>query len=289
MIIYVHICFHTEVLIVSFCLTYCLKRIPNGRWQCPKCCGESDTVELISNLDSISKRARTKVVATRPASSSGTKRMSLVFGGSFMSRKRSSSKTKSVGSQEKVFESKPDPSLMSEMCSGNPSNRSSSVSPESHGNDNVVLLGVSPDNAPSLRKLDSSHMEDPCLPQPSNSELEDEAVEKSTGLSCDLTQETKIVLAIGSIHRKVKKRKHMQADDKQKRSKNNNGNHDASKKHVPRKKAKTVKGNLQQGRKSRHGKVLLSALGANGGGYGLGDLTKERVSVAACFQAFENT
>lgn len=244
---------------------------------------------LISNLDSISKRARTKVVATRTTSSSGTKKMSLIFGSATMSRKRSSSKMKSVGSREKAFESKPDPALMDEICSRNPSSRSTSGSPESQGNDNVVMLGVSPDNAPPHRNLDSSHMEDSCLPQPSNSEAEDEGIDKNSSLCCDVARETKIVLAIGSVHGKAKKRKHMQEDDKQKRSKSDNGNHDASKKNVPRKKAKTVKGNLQQGKKSGHVKVLLSALKAGGAGEGSGDLTKEEVSSIACLQAFENS
>ncbi|KAK4748079.1 hypothetical protein SAY87_014665 [Trapa incisa] len=257
------------------CLDPPLKRIPNGRWQCPKCCGESDPVELISNLDSISKRARTKVVTTRSASSSGTKKMSLVFGGSFLSRKRSSGKTKSVGSQEKVFESKPDPSPLDETCSQNPNKRSSSLSPEFQSNDSVVMSGVSPDTASPLRKFDSSHMEDSSLPQPSNSDPVHEAVEKSSSLFCDVTRETKIVLAIGSIPGKVKKRKHMKENDRQKGSNDDNGSHHVSKKHVPRKKAKIVKGNLQQGRKSSHDKVLLSMLGPDGDAECLGDLRKQ--------------
>ncbi|OWM87108.1 hypothetical protein CDL15_Pgr027043 [Punica granatum] len=258
------------------CLNPPLKRIPNGRWQCPKCCGESDSVELLSNLDSISKRARSKVVGTRPTSSSGTKKMSLIFGGSVMSKKRSSSKMKSAGPRVKGFKSKPDPSPMDEICPGNPSDRSSSGFPETRDNDNEKMHDVSPNNEPPVRKVDFSNLEDSCPSQPSNSEPEDGAVEKSSSLSGDDAPDTQVVLAIGTFPKKVKKRKHVQKNDMHKRAKTDNGNDSASKKRVSTKKAaKSITVNLQQRRKSGHGKVLLSALEDTVGAKGSSDLAKE--------------
>uniref|UniRef100_A0A6P4A959 protein CHROMATIN REMODELING 4 isoform X1 n=1 Tax=Ziziphus jujuba TaxID=326968 RepID=A0A6P4A959_ZIZJJ len=92
------------------CLNPPLKRIPMGKWQCPNCCQKGDLLEPASHLDSISKRARTKIVNTK--SKSGIKltereKMSSIFGNSIIGKKRSSSKGKSVLTQGmKSFENK---------------------------------------------------------------------------------------------------------------------------------------------------------------------------------------
>ncbi|KAK3188977.1 hypothetical protein Dsin_028538 [Dipteronia sinensis] len=81
------------------CLDPPLKRIPNGKWQCPKCCQKSDQLKPISNLDPISKRARSKLITIKSQSgikSSGTDKVSQIFGSSIHAKKRSSSKGKSV-------------------------------------------------------------------------------------------------------------------------------------------------------------------------------------------------
>nr|AMP82932.1 CHD3-type chromatin-remodeling factor PICKLE [Catalpa bungei] len=47
------------------CLDPALKRIPMGKWQCPNCCQQHASVERMDHLDSISKRARTKIIIRR--------------------------------------------------------------------------------------------------------------------------------------------------------------------------------------------------------------------------------
>nr|KYP50255.1 Chromodomain-helicase-DNA-binding protein 5 [Cajanus cajan] len=47
------------------CLDPPLKRIPNGKWQCPRCFEGNDQLKPINHLDPISKRARTKVVTAK--------------------------------------------------------------------------------------------------------------------------------------------------------------------------------------------------------------------------------
>ncbi|CAN4080377.1 unnamed protein product [Withania somnifera] len=43
------------------CLDPPLKRIPTGKWECPSCYQKNDTLETVDPLDTVSKRARTKI------------------------------------------------------------------------------------------------------------------------------------------------------------------------------------------------------------------------------------
>ncbi|GMJ00626.1 chromatin remodeling 4, PICKLE RELATED 1 [Hibiscus trionum] len=75
------------------CLDPPLKRIPMGKWQCPKCC-KTDPLKSISHLDSISKRARSKTIKTKAQTgikSPATEKVSRIFGTSIIAKKRSSS------------------------------------------------------------------------------------------------------------------------------------------------------------------------------------------------------
>ncbi|KAL5577428.1 hypothetical protein UlMin_019127 [Ulmus minor] len=91
------------------CLNPPLKRIPMGKWQCPSCCEKIDLLEPATHLDTVSKRARTKVVMTKSVSglkSSEREKISHLFGSSIVGRKRSSNKGKSTQG-EKSLEKKP--------------------------------------------------------------------------------------------------------------------------------------------------------------------------------------
>lgn len=77
------------------CLDPPLKRIPTGKWECPTCCRKNDTQESVDPLDTVSKRARTKVTggkAKNEKKSSGTSKVSLIFDSSIPGKKRSSGK-----------------------------------------------------------------------------------------------------------------------------------------------------------------------------------------------------
>ncbi|MBA0717162.1 hypothetical protein Golax_004999 [Gossypium laxum] len=76
------------------CLDPPLKRIPMGKWQCPKCCKKTDSLKPITHLDSISKRARSKTIKTKAQTgikSPTTEKVSRIFGTSIIAKKRSSS------------------------------------------------------------------------------------------------------------------------------------------------------------------------------------------------------
>ncbi|XP_062012290.1 protein CHROMATIN REMODELING 4 isoform X1 [Rosa rugosa] len=91
------------------CLNPPLKRIPNGKWQCPNCCQKSDMPEPLNYLaDNISKRARTKIATSKSKAevkSSDREKVSQIFGNTIVAKKRSSSKGKAHG--VKSFEKKP--------------------------------------------------------------------------------------------------------------------------------------------------------------------------------------
>ncbi|XP_024972223.1 protein CHROMATIN REMODELING 4-like isoform X1 [Cynara cardunculus var. scolymus] len=85
------------------CLDPPLKRIPNGKWQCPNCCSENNTVEVVNKLDPTSKRARMKITPGKSKSknkSAKTDKVSRIL----RSTKRSSRKAKpsSLGPKEDV-------------------------------------------------------------------------------------------------------------------------------------------------------------------------------------------
>ncbi|XP_031278489.1 protein CHROMATIN REMODELING 4-like isoform X3 [Pistacia vera] len=197
------------------CLDPPLKRIPNGKWQCPKCSQKTDHLKPISNLDSISKRARSKIITLKSQSgikSSSTDKVSQIFGGSILSKKRSSSKGKSVLTLGiKPLEKKLDSSQVdvsdstkpTDASIGNPVERSSScvnVDDEKEHN-------VSPTDSPIDRK--SSLAEEVlALSEVTRSEPNDEAPEEKHDLPhANGSTGIKFVLAIGASSDKAKKRK----------------------------------------------------------------------------------
>lgn len=82
------------------CLDPPLKRIPSGRWECPKCV-KVEIHEQAAYPDSISKRARTKVTSGKSKASNRSikdNKALLIFGGSVAGKKRSSCKEKESSS-----------------------------------------------------------------------------------------------------------------------------------------------------------------------------------------------
>ncbi|KAE9603296.1 putative DNA helicase chromatin regulator PHD family [Lupinus albus] len=103
------------------CLDPPLKRIPMGKWQCPSCSRGNDQLKPISHLDSITKRARTKIAIAKSKDGSNPlnlDKISRIFGDKLISKKRSASKGKSKSTMGiKFFESKPSDSPEDETCS----------------------------------------------------------------------------------------------------------------------------------------------------------------------------
>ncbi|KAL7210867.1 hypothetical protein ACSBR2_013858 [Camellia fascicularis] len=84
------------------CLNPPLKKIPTGKWQCPKCCLKSDSSEPINHLDPTLKQMMTKLIIGKSKTAikpSGTDKVSQIFGSSVLGKKRSESKRKSSLSQ----------------------------------------------------------------------------------------------------------------------------------------------------------------------------------------------
>lgn len=181
-----------------------------GKWQCPKCCQKNDPLKSIK-LDSISKRARTKIITTNSKTgvrSSGTDKVSRLFGGSILSKRRSSSKGKSVltfGVQS--FEQEQD-SLLDVSCRSKLSDPSRGGSIEGTSSCANVDGEKNPYMSPpeSLADKKSIYPAEKLL---SHSKFTNE----TSGGKHDVPSKnefprTKIVLAIGAVTDKDRKRKH---------------------------------------------------------------------------------
>lgn len=88
------------------CLDPPLKRIPTGKWECPSCYQKNDTLEIADPLDTVSKRARTKVTGGKAKNekSSGISKVSLIFKSSIPGKRRSSGKEKTPLSHRSQME-----------------------------------------------------------------------------------------------------------------------------------------------------------------------------------------
>ncbi|XWS67399.1 hypothetical protein CRYUN_Cryun04dG0003700 [Craigia yunnanensis] len=229
------------------CLDPPLKRIPVGKWQCPKCCKKTDPLKTITHLDSISKRARSKIIKTKAQTgikSSATEKVSQIFGMSIIAKKRSSSsKGKSdlaqgVDTLKKEPETLhidvpciPKPSLTSlggaeegsSSCVNVDDGKKPDASPTDSSGErklsspgNEVLChskstkkpDASPSDSSAERKLIPPANEVLCHSKSTKSEQKDEAPDGKNELSCDNeSPRNKIVLAIGVATRKDRKRK----------------------------------------------------------------------------------
>ncbi|KAL0709458.1 hypothetical protein Bca4012_016436 [Brassica carinata] len=86
--------YHTE------CLTPPLKRIPNGKWICPKCSQDSGALKPATRLDAITKRARTKTSKRNSQARPKCERASQINCSSLVSKEQSLEKGKSISAEE---------------------------------------------------------------------------------------------------------------------------------------------------------------------------------------------
>ncbi|XP_044509205.1 protein CHROMATIN REMODELING 4-like isoform X2 [Mangifera indica] len=203
------------------CLDPPLKRIPNGKWQCPKCCQKTDHLKPISNLGSVSKRARSKIITIKSQSgtkSSGTDKVSQIFGGSVLSKKRSSSKGKSVLTLgNKSLEKRSDSSQVDVSDCTKPTNTSVDNpvegSPSCVNVDDEKEHNVSPtDSAIDRKPLPAEEVL--ALSEVTRLEPNDEVPEKKLDLPhANGSTGIKFVLPVGASSDKAKKRKHEVNDE----------------------------------------------------------------------------
>ncbi|RDX68773.1 Protein CHROMATIN REMODELING 4, partial [Mucuna pruriens] len=203
------------------CLDPPLKRIPNGKWQCPSCFEGNDQLKHINHLDPISKRARTKIVSAKSkgqVNSLNLEKVSGLFGSKLISKKRSSSKGKSISTMGvKFFGKKLLSSPVDETCSNKPIDPS--IGSPMEGTSSCVdadekKLSLSPTVSPMDRKSTSPAKEVLSLSKITNLEANDEQLEGKTDLSCDMIPLRKtLVLAIAASGEEVRKRKNKVVND----------------------------------------------------------------------------
>ncbi|XP_038691131.1 protein CHROMATIN REMODELING 4-like isoform X2 [Tripterygium wilfordii] len=196
------------------CLDPPLKRIPTGKWECPKCCQKSEPLK--AHLDSISKRARTKAIPTKSRTViqlSGTNKSSRSFGGSLISKKRSSSKGKSVLTDGAIpLKKMEDNSQIDVSSSTNLSHPLVGMSVEESllrvNVDDEKKFGVTPPNSSSERKSSSPAPEDLSHLKVVDLEPNDKIEEQKHDVSCaNGSPRSKIILAICATTNKDRKRK----------------------------------------------------------------------------------
>ncbi|KAK6240336.1 hypothetical protein SCA6_005725 [Theobroma cacao] len=221
------------------CLDPPLKRIPMGKWQCPKCCKKTDPLKPITHLDSISKRARSKIIKTKAHTGiklPATEKMSRIFGTSIIAKKRSSSTKGKSDLAQGVdnLKKEPESSQIDEPCIPKPS-LTSLAGAEEGGSSFVNVedekkLDASPTDSSAERKLIPPADEVLSHSKTTKSEQNDEAPEGKHELSCDNeSPRNKIVLAIGVATRRDRKRKQkVNNEASQKKRKRDKGKHTIS-------------------------------------------------------------
>lgn len=203
------------------CLDPPLKRIPNGKWQCPSCFEGNDQVKPINHLESISKRARTKIVTAKSkgqVNSLNLEKVSGLFGSKLISKKRSSSKGKSISTMGvKFFGKKLSPSPVDDTCSNKPIDPSFGSPMEgtsSCADADEKKLNLSPTVSPMDRNSTSPAKEVLSPSKITDLEANDEQLEGKTNLSCTKIPLRKtLVLAISASGEDVRKRKNKVAND----------------------------------------------------------------------------
>ncbi|KAG4999645.1 hypothetical protein JHK87_020717 [Glycine soja] len=200
------------------CLDPPLKRIPNGKWQCPSCFEGKDQLMPKNHLDPISKRARTKIVTTKSKDQVSSLNLEKVFGTKLVSKKRSSSKGKPISSMGvQFFGKKLLSSPADETCSDKPIDPSpeSLMEGTSPGVDaDEKKLSLSPNEYPVDRKSTSPAKEDEPLSKIASLEANDEQLESKTDLTCSKISSRKtLVLAIAASGEEVRKRKNKVVND----------------------------------------------------------------------------
>lgn len=198
-----------------------VQRIPLGKWQCPNCCDKNGPVKSIGHLNSISRRARTKITKSKSQSgtkSSGSDKVSQIFGNSTVSRKRSSSKGKSVTTEDiKPLEKELGSSQIDETCSTKPSGTSLDGHVEGRSScvkiDDGGKASASPMDSSGEMKSSFCIEEGRSKSRCTSPEQNDEAAEGKHELSSNSeSPKNKIVLAIGAVMDKGKRKRHESND-----------------------------------------------------------------------------
>ncbi|KNA15017.1 hypothetical protein SOVF_102070 [Spinacia oleracea] len=225
------------------CLDPPLKRIPNGKWQCPTCLQKIDSSDSISPQDLMPKRSRTINLSDKLKDGdkpSGTFKVSQFLGRS-IGKKRSSSKRKSGlrdgGQSVKKLES---PRIDGSSCSrmGPVSHDGSlGVSSPCESADGEKKLRTATQDIEKISDSSAADRKSNCLvedklslPMHTNPELKSETV-KGTDVMSDKIQCTakNIATALGVVS-EARKRKHKPSKDgNKKKSKISNGEHSVNK------------------------------------------------------------
>ncbi|GAB2281269.1 hypothetical protein Dimus_015873 [Dionaea muscipula] len=229
------------------CLDPPLKRIPNGKWECPKCCVKNNFSEPICYQDILTKKARSKTVAKRSKAEIKSTDAALApqfVGTSVLERKRSSAKGKSMLTSNVLSERKPDHTLINASCSSKSKQLSHgySVDGSSSYANGYADEKSNIDPSESDRISDSSKSDKPAE-RVSNTSLEEASYlsADATFISKDKSSEKKPSssgksqfcgndhIPASGIAGQARKRKHNINDDKtKKKSRIMNGRFDAS-------------------------------------------------------------
>ncbi|KAL5975779.1 hypothetical protein ACLOJK_020106 [Asimina triloba] len=217
------------------CLNPPLKRTPPGKWQCPNCCEQKESLKPMNNPECISRRARTKISVEklkREIRPSGSDKLSLFFQSSIPGKNRSSSKGKRafpciIPPIEKKFHS-------NQMGPSSSPELGPSSSPESNHladgrltEDALVIPDIDVEKKTSLPHTDgspnkgSSSQEDA---QPSAKRETDQGDRPE--LKSDFTCNNDSSVNKHRADKRDKKRKQrISKEDEKKRSKSNKGKH----------------------------------------------------------------
>lgn len=245
------------------CLDPPLKRIPMGKWQCPSCFEENDQLKPLNNLDSISRRARTKTVPVK--SKAGVNPVNLekvsgIFGNKHISKKRST-KAKSISTMGgKFFGMKPVLSPVDATCSDKPMDPSleSCMEGTSCADADEKNLNLSPTVSPMDRMSVSPDKEVLSPSKITNLDANDDLPEEKPDLSCDKIHSRKtLVLAITVGGEEMGKRKHKVIGDNanQKKRRTEKG----KKVVITPIKSKSGNNKVQTKQKSKTHKISISA------------------------------
>ncbi|XP_022762611.1 protein CHROMATIN REMODELING 4-like isoform X2 [Durio zibethinus] len=284
------------------CLDPPLKRIPMGKWQCPKCYKKTDPIKPITHLDSISKRARSKIIKTKDLTgrkSPATEKVSQIFGTSIIAKKRSSSSKGKSGLAQGVdtLKKEPETSHIDVPCIPKPTLTSLGGAEEAGSSCVNVDDGKKPNASPTSSSVERKLIPpaDEVLPnsKSTKSEQNDEAPEAKHELSCDNeSPRNKIVLAIDVATRKDRKRKQkVNNEASQKKHKRDKGKHTVSTSKQKQSKANNIgpgAGETHQKQKPDNHGVLASLSKDYGGSKNFDTRKKDEIPEYATPQSGES-
>ncbi|KAG7532703.1 Zinc finger FYVE/PHD-type [Arabidopsis thaliana x Arabidopsis arenosa] len=192
------------------CLNPPLKRIPNGKWICPKCSPNSEALKPVNRLDAVAKRARTKTTKRNSQAGPKCERASQIYCSSIISGEQSSEKGKSISAEEsksigkEVYSSPMDGCSTAELGHASADDRPDS---SSHGEDDLGKPVIPTADPPSDARLTLPSCEDLSESKLSDTEKNHEApVEKLEHASSEIV-ENKTIAEVETGKGKRKKRK----------------------------------------------------------------------------------